>query len=287
MRDVSLPPSERQVRDPGIARPDAARRDLATRVVMLAIVLSVSIPATSAEPVQSGAFFAEPISGRRVTEYEVKLPTGRSETRTFAIPQDCAEVIRCVDEGAVHRATILDRSLWHKVDNDCRFYSFLYRHPQQVVEDFVSDYDFRNADLSDLPIDVRCAQGEEGCDPATTDPLGMLRYFPLGMPSHGLDNNHELGSCRLIDGVFRGQLFIDQEGIHCDAGAGGPTLRLIAVDYADINGDQYLDAVLRFVPIGPGAARVPLILPLTRTEPGGPFHVPEPAPGTVLPPIAR
>ena len=47
------------------------------------------------------------------------------------------------------------------------------------------------------------------------------------------------------------------------------------VDFADVNGDQYLDAVLRFVPIGPGVARAPLTLPLTRTEPEGPFHVPQ------------
>jgi len=234
------------------------------------------------------AYFAEPISGKRVTEYQIELPTDRSERRVFAIPQDCAEVMRCVDEGAVYRSTIIDRRLWQKADGDCRFYSFLYRHPQQIMEDYVSDYDFRNARLSDLPIDPGCAGDATAgvppeCSPAATDPFGMLRYFPLAEPPHRPDEPHEEASCALQDGLFHGHLFVDAAGIHCDAGPGAPTLRLIAVDYADINGDHYLDAVLRFVPIRPGAPRAPLVLPLTRTGPEGPFHVPEPGPPPAVP----
>lgn len=229
----------------------------------------------SAAPDPTEAFFAEPISGRRVTEYQIELPTGRTEKRTFSIPEDCIEVMRCVDEGAMYRSTVIDRRLWHKADGDCRYYNFLYQHPQEVMADYVSDYDFRNARLSDLPIDPDCAEGESDCNPAVTDPLGTLRYFPLGRPSHGAEVDHEVTSCELKDGLFRGELFIDGDHFHCDAGPGAPTLRLIAVDFADINGDQFLDAVLRFIPITPGAPRTPLILPLTRTEPDGPFHVPQ------------
>lgn len=244
----------------------------------LAALLSTPVPA--AGPVGGEAYFAEPISGRRVTEYQIELPTARAETRRFAIPQDCTEVMRCVDEGAVYRSTIVDRRLWQKVDSDCRFYSFLYGQPQEILEDYVSGYDFRNARLSDLPIDEGCADAGPGqspgdCSPGTTDTFGMLRYFPLGEPSHGPMDDHETRACALKDGVFHGQLFVDADGIHCDAGAGKPTLRLIAVDFADINADHFLDAVLRFVPIGPGAPRGPLVLPLTRTEPTGPFQVPQ------------
>jgi hypothetical protein len=63
--------------------------------------------------------------------------------------------------------------------------------------------------------------------------------------------------------------------MRCTTGPDAPSLRLIAVDFADINGDRFLDAVLRFVPLRARPARMPLILPLTRFEPGAPFSVPE------------
>jgi hypothetical protein len=47
------------------------------------------------------------------------------------------------------------------------------------------------------------------------------------------------------------------------------------VDYADVNGDGYMDATLKIIPLGPGARRIPLILPLTRTQPEGPFRIPD------------
>ena len=79
-----------------------------------------------------------------------------------------------------------------------------------------------------------------------------------------------------VDGVLTdGGLYIGPDGMRCASRNSQPSLRLIAVDYADINGDGYLDAVLRFVPIGPGAARSPLILPLTRTSPDGAFETPQ------------
>ena len=43
---------------------------------------------------------------------------------------------------------------------------------------------------------------------------------------------------------------------------------------ADINGDGYLDAMLRLAPLGHGAIRVPLVLPLTRLSADGPLQVP-------------
>lgn len=281
MRPLTVVPQ-----DPRCAGPRRPRnvipgcRAAASVLALLGSVLLSTGRTVAAAPGQSEAFFAEPVSGRRVTAYQIELPTERSAKRTFSIPQDCAEVMRCMDEGAVYRSTVIDRRLWHKADSDCRFYSFLFRHPQQIIADYVSDYDFRNAQLRDLPVDLRCAdgspaEGQQGCNPAATDAFGMLLYFPLGEPPHDREADHEVAACELKDGVFHGRLHIDGDHFHCDAGPGTPTLRLIAVDFADINGDQYLDAVLRFVPIGPGAARAPLTLPLTRTEPEGPFRVPQ------------
>jgi hypothetical protein len=96
--------------------------------------------------------------------------------------------------------------------------------------------------------------------------------------------------CELTNGIFRGHLFLDEQGMHCTTDPDAPSLRLIAVDFADINGDRFLDAILRFVPLRGRPARMPLILPLTRFEPGTPFSVPElqrPAPPVAPSPPAR
>jgi hypothetical protein len=175
---------------------------------------------------------------------------------------------------------VVDRYLWDKVSEDCWFHAFLNRHPYQGVEDFVTDYDFKNARLADLPIDLDClgdADGGQaaGCGPTTTDRHGLLSHFPLSEPVSRAGDDATPADCLLQDGVFYGRLYIGPEGMRCASRNRRPSLRLIAVDYADINGDGFLDAVLRFVPIGPGAARSPLILPLTRTSPDGAFETPQ------------
>ena len=119
------------------------------------------------------------------------------------------------------------------------------------------------------------------CRRAVADEHGVLKSFPIG-PRHpdespGPDSSGERANreCALRDGLFYGQLFVRQREIRCTTGNGTPSLRLIAVDYADINGDRIMDAVLRFVPVGPGAARSPLILPVTRLGPDEAFSVPD------------
>lgn len=213
------------------------------------------------------AYFAEPTSGRRVASYAIDLPLARDTRRTYLVPEQCAAIEKAVDEGLDHAGGVIDRRLWRKASEDCWFYGLLHQHPVRTPTDHVSAYDFMNARLSDLPIDVRCADdtGDEAqrCQPGIRDAHGVLRYFPLGEP---LDTGMAAprGECALRNGVFYGRLFVDAQGAYCEAHNGRSSLRLIAVDYADVNGDRVLDAVLRFVPIGPGAARTTLILPLTR-----------------------
>ena len=187
--------------------------------------------------------------------------------------------MRALEEGKAYRGRIVDRRLWHKVEGDCHFNDFLYRHPRQAVQDYVSDYDFMNARLSDLPIDRRCAgatsdSGEAACDPMATDASGFLHHFPLAQPLQDGAGGEEC-ECELTNGVFHGHLFVDEQGVRCTTDPDAPSLRLIAVDFADINGDRVLDAVLRFVPLRAGPVRGPLILPLTRLEPDAPFSVPK------------
>jgi hypothetical protein len=248
----------------------------------LAIAASIFIPALLGAPGLVGAggahetFFYEPGSGRRVTHYTLELPVDREQTQTFLIPDDCDAVMQAIHEGEARWASIVDRRFWKKLEGDCRHHRILNRLPQRVIEDHVSGYDFMNAQLSDLPIDPLCVRPDQAaCNPLATDAFGMLLYFPLTQQVTAPPAGVECTQCEFKDGLLRGRIFRDGDGISCEAVPYGPSLRLIAVDFADINGDGFLDAVLRFVPVGPGSNRAPLTLPLTRFDDSGPFTVPD------------
>lgn len=250
------------------SKPDGAT-SATTRCCSLLLPLAALLSATWVESARCGTYFTEPTSGGRVSGYQIELPVSADERRSFAIPADCRDVERRLERGLSHRGGIVDRRLWRKVVEDCWFHRFLNRHPTTSIRDFVSDYDFMNARLEDLPIDADCADtastSTQACQPSATDAHGLLRYFPAGEPWDPATSTTP-ARCVLRNGLFYGRLFVEADGLRCDAGHGNPSLRLIAVDFADVNGDRVLDAVLRFVPIGPHAARRPLILPLTRTS---------------------
>ena len=222
-------------------------------------------------------FFAEPTSGRRVTHYTIDLPVNPDKLETFNIPDDCNRITRTIDGGAAYKGNIIDRHLWRKAESDCRYQGLLDRHPQRIIEDYVSGYDFRNARIDELPLDLRCAQtglAPTGCNPNATDEFGMLRYFPISSPSGAGPERADCIPCAFRNGRFRGYVLLEGEAVRCAIDANAPGLRLIAVDFADINGDRILDAVLRFIPIGPGSQRAPLILPLTRMDATSPLSRP-------------
>jgi hypothetical protein len=66
-----------------------------------------------------------------------------------------------------------------------------------------------------------------------------------------------------------------------------PGFRILSVDFADVNNDNYQDATLRLIPIGPGNSPAPTILPLTRTSEEEKFSIPENALFPTLGPADR
>lgn len=284
--DIAVTPIE----DPRAQR-RACRRSISILMQLTALLVA---PCQVFAGEEHQSYFPEPGSGKKVTHYSIDLPLGRGQRQAFLIPDDCETVIRAIDEGSAYKGSIIDRRLWQKAESDCHYDGFLHHHPQQITEDFVSDYDFMNCRISDLPIDRRCADGsvsdeQNRCTPAVMDVFGMPRQFPLTQPIEEAPGEIETSSCEMRDGLFHGRIYYGPEGIHCEADPRLPGMRLIAVDFADVNGDHVLDAVLRFVPIGPSVSRTPLILPLTRNGPDEPFRIPEatlPAPPTPpMPPM--
>jgi len=230
-------------------------------------------------------FFSAPYSGEKVTGYEVTLPVTRNETMQFHIPDDCQTLLEAFSNGADRWGSRVERSILRKTQLDCDYVRFLGSFPRPPLHDFVRGYDFMNADLKDIPLWSSCAdltskeRYTDACREITPQSnFDISHFFSWGQEDHAQPDEKPV-ACRINNGTFRGRVIHDQTGIHCIQDRNKPGFRIIAIDYADVNGDDFLDAILRLIPLGRGVSRIPLVLPLTRKEPDGPFIVPDNLPG--------
>lgn len=232
--------------------------------------------------------FAAPVSGAKVSHYQADLSLPRDQRQSFSVPADCGAVLASQTRGNARWGDPIEQRLWNKVTNDCRYYAFLHSHPA-AANDFVSDVDFRNARIDQLPFPEACAQLSD-C-PAIPSGVAYVANmfaaitvppaFPPPRSAPNLVNNpsrqQASQQCRFVDGLFRGHIHHDPAGRpawRCQVDPNAPGFRLLSIDYGDVNGDGYQDAVLRLVPLGNGLSRSPRILPITRLEAGGPFILP-------------
>jgi len=157
---------------------------------------------------------------------------------------------------------------------DCYYVAFLQRAKPQPVHDFVSNYDFMNGSLLDLVPEAQCGDAQdEPCEPL---PPGIIELKQVLVPvDPGQEGEANPEACCIRNGVFRGWAEYGEDGMRCLADRRAKGFRMVAIDFADVNSDGYLDAVIRLIPMGRGVRRIPLILPLTRTTPDGPFSIPE------------
>ena len=235
----------------------------------------------------AGLYFSAPYSGEKVSSYDVTLPITRNKNERFSIPDDCQAVLDAFSAGADRWGNRVERSIWMKVQMDCDYVRFLDNFPHPPLHDFVSNYDFMNAEFQDIALWSSCmdATGENRQSPACKEIQNRTRSdFSTFLAWKKQDEPpipETSVTCRIDNGIFRGRVIYDPTGTHCVQAPNMPGFRIIAIDYADVNGDDFLDAILRLIPLGRGVRRVPLILPLTRTEPDGVFTIPRNLPGPV------
>ncbi len=224
-------------------------------------------------------FFSKPFSGKKVDHYELALEFPNNEKRKYLIPDDCDKVINEVSFGSPHPVDVIGRNLWNKVVNDCRYVSIMPPKREKVENDFVSDYDYFNARLRDLPFSSECEASDDPvfrreCFEKTGDKLSISSLFPFLEISSKIDGAH-VEECSFTEGVFRGRLIRTESGIRCQADKRAKGLRLLSVDHGDLNHDGYEDVVLRIMPLGRGVSRLPILLPLTRYDDKTPFSIPK------------
>ncbi|WP_456407073.1 ferric uptake regulator family protein [Thiolapillus sp.] len=221
-------------------------------------------------------YFSAPYTGEKVQQYEITLPLSRYEKATFLIPQDCGKLNSSLLEGSGRWGNRVERRLWMKADDDCRYLNFLRKYAGHAERDFVSDYDFYNAKISDLPLrpgcDLHLLLNNPAACPPTKPGMPNFSMFMQNMPMHR--EQKELEDCRFEDGVFRGHIYHTGTGLRCIKDPKAPGYRILSVDFADVNGDKCQDAILRMVPIGRGARQSLLILPLTRCSKDEKFSLP-------------
>jgi len=251
-------------------------KQLNFKIFLLVFLFVLQVPLLQAN--MDHFSFSEPGTGKKTASYEVEITFAQNNQRQFRIPHDCEIILREDSFGLSAPNNTLDRALWQKMINDCHYVVFVHQsHEQPPLKDFVSNYDFFNAKLEDLPFQSKCTENAtvEDCRkaPNTKGKIKLSLFFPF------LDIRDYQGEvvedCRFINGAFRGSLILTDEGIHCHYDRRGKGLRLISVDHGDFNDDGYQDALLRMIPMGRGVSRMPILLPLTRFEADQPFTLPE------------
>lgn len=214
-------------------------------------------------------FFAEPYTGKKVSGYVVSLPVSRQNKVGLHIPGDCPMVQEHYLSGARRFGNRVQKRLWEKVSNDCTFFQHLDGSKKEAEHDFVSTFDFMNAEILDLPILSNCDQLpsdvdlSESCAPMDVRPFDFKSVLSF-LPNPLKRDPDKMQPCQFMNGVFRGYFYVSLIGLRCqpDRSAGG--LRILSVNFADIDEDGFLDALLRLTPLGRGVSHKPMVLHLTR-----------------------
>lgn len=210
-------------------------------------------------------YFTAPVSGQKVSRYSVDLPT-KAGDRTLQVPADCTEISSLLKTEKADRSRVLDRRLWFKAEHDCRYYALLHRYPRRDLRDYVSRHDFFHLALEELPFDRRCAEDNPNqCALWLIDVSGTTQRISSNTEGRQMEDcESKRIPCQLVNGHFRGHIRAATDGgMVCSANR-RTSLRLLSVDYGDINGDGILDAVLRLMQISPAEGRRLLRIPLTR-----------------------
>ena len=223
---------------------------------ILAMVLLVS-GAQANEPI----IYREPGTFRQVAPYELKLKVD-SEVISYSIPQSCGDLTKKRGDVETVYGSMMEIRDLVATYSICSRYLLMMQANLKPRWDYVSELDYLNMPLSEIPYEFSClgvmnAEGEEKCNAATEHQLYVFTdYFGNKTKEMSYVENCRLnGGSISISASALDSLTGPPGGNFSCALAGedeiGYGFQLTSVSFADINRDNYMDAIVSVVEIGP------------------------------------
>lgn len=147
------------------------------------------------------------------------------------------------------------------------------------AHDFVSQYDFANAALDDLPWELHllCVFSDEYWDYCESvrkqHPDWNYLEFNFPNPEPRRYERVDEATCRLTGGIFTGELTVSNGTVFSESGDFNDGFQICDIGFTDVNQDGFMDAVLLLVQQGGGSARVSGVYVLTRKQSIGRFSL--------------
>ena len=257
-------------------------------------ILTIVLLASGAQANQP-IIYQETGSFRQVEPYELEVKINDKVT-TYSIPQSCGDLARQRgDVETVYGSMVEIRDLVATF-SICSRYLLMMQASLNPKWDYVSSLDYLNMPIYKLPYEFSClgimnAEGDEKCNAATEHQLfAFTDYFGNRAKKVSYSEN-----CRLVGGEFaisasalelptappEGNVSCVLAGVD-EIGYG---FLLTSVSFADINKDNYMDAIVSVVELGPHSGTFSRTFILTRFHSGDWFKiikVPPPAQKTTL-----
>lgn len=171
----------------------------------------------------------------------------------------------------------MEWNAWIGQEAQTEFAKTMKKGDRAPAHDLVSQYNFTNASLEDLPwkLHLLCVFSDEYWDYCESvrkqHPDWNYLEFNFPNPEPRRYERVDKTTCRLTDGAFTGELIVSNGTIFAESGDFNSGFKIYDIGFTDVNRDGFMDAVLLLSQEGYGSARVSGVYVLTRKQPGMKF----------------
>ncbi len=172
----------------------------------------------------------------------------------------------------------MEWNAWIGQEAQTEFAKTMKKVDRASAHDFVSQYNFTNAALEDLPWELHqlTVAGDEYfnyCDYVQKQhPNWNYLEFNFPDPEPRRYERVDKTTCRLTDGIFTGELIVSNRMVSAASGDFNSGFKICDIGFTDVNRDGFMDAVLLLSQEGYGSAKVSGVYVLTRKQAGVKFR---------------
>jgi hypothetical protein len=171
----------------------------------------------------------------------------------------------------------MEWNAWCGQEAQTEFSKTMKKGDRSPAHDFVSQYDFANAALEDLPwnLHLLCVFSDEYWDycESVRKQHPDWNYLEFNFPDPGSRRYERVDkeTCRLTDGIFIGELIVSNGMVSAVDGDFNSGFKIYDSGFTDVNRDGFMDAVLLLAQQSYGSSTVSGVYVLTRKQPGEKF----------------